>query len=106
MHTVKRSLDRPTLIEFNDWLNDKAEAHEPMKTASGKVKYDEHVSNTATKTKTTSKVFAATTSTNQVKSTPENMPTRKRCVACEEKHLLWRCPVFRKKTQRESKTTC
>ena len=109
MHTVKRSLDRPTLIEFNDWLNDQAEAHKPMKTTSGKVKYDENVSNTATKTKTTSKVFAATTSTNQVKSTPENMP--KRCVACEEKHFLWRCPVFGKKTQREKEqnyllTTC
>ena len=27
-HTVKRSLDRPTLIDFNDWLKDKAEAYE------------------------------------------------------------------------------
>ena len=54
MHTVKRSLDRPTLIDFNDWLKDKAEAHERMKTASGKVKGDENVPNTATKTKTTS----------------------------------------------------
>ena len=35
MHTVKRSLDRPTLIDFNDWLKHKAEAHERMKTASG-----------------------------------------------------------------------
>ena len=43
MHTVKRSLDRPTLIDFNDWLKDKAEAHERMKTASGKVKGDENV---------------------------------------------------------------
>ena len=65
LHTVKHSLDRPTLIDFNDWPKDKAEAHERMKTASGKVKDDENVSNTAIKTKTTSKVFAATTSTNQ-----------------------------------------
>ena len=104
MHTLKRSLDRPTLIDFNDWLKDKAEAHERMKTTSGKVKGDENVSNTAIKTKTTSKVFAATTSTNQVKSKPENMP--KNCVACKEKHPLWRCPVFRKKTPTESKTSC
>ena len=27
MHTVKRTLDWPTLIDFNDWLKDKAEAH-------------------------------------------------------------------------------
>ena len=57
MHTVKRSLERPTLIDFNDWLKDKAEAHERMKTASGEVKGDENVPNTATKTKTTSKVL-------------------------------------------------
>ena len=103
MHTVKRSLDRPTLIDFNDWLKGKAEAHERMKTASGKVKGDENVSSTATKTKTTSKVFAATTSTNQanaqVKSKPGNMPPN--CVACKEKHPLWRCPVFRNKTPTE-----
>ena len=92
MHTVKRSLDRPTLIDFNDWLNDKAEAHERMKTASGKVKGDKNVPNTAAKTKTTFKVFAATTSTNQMKAKTEIMPTN--CVACKEKHPLWRCPVF------------
>ena len=28
MNTVKRNLDRPTLIHFNDWLKEKAEAHE------------------------------------------------------------------------------
>ena len=99
MHTVKRSLDRPTLIDFNDWLKDKAEAHERMKTASGKVKGDEKVPNNATKTKTTSKVFAATTSTNHGKAKTKNMPTK--CVACEDKHPLWRCSVFRKKTPTE-----
>ena len=27
MHTMKDSLDRPTLVDFNDWLKDKVEAH-------------------------------------------------------------------------------
>ena len=31
LHTVRRTLDRPTLIDFNDCLKDKAEAHERMK---------------------------------------------------------------------------
>ena len=97
IHPVKRRLDRPTLIDFNDWVKDKAEAHERMKTASGKVKRDENVSNTATKSKTTSKVFAATTSTNQVKSKLENVPTN--CVACKKKYPLSRCPVFIKRNQ-------
>ena len=99
MHTVKRSLDRPTSIDFNDWLKDKAEAHERMKTASGNVKGDKNVPNTATKTKKTSKVFAATASTNQVKSKPENIPTI--CVACKKKQPMWKCPVFRTITPTE-----
>ena len=99
IHLAKRSLDRPILTDFNDWLKNEAEAHERMKTASGKVKVDENVSNTATETTTISKVFAATPSTNQVNSKPENMLTN--CVAGNEKHLLWKCPVFRKKTPTE-----
>ena len=99
MHTVKRNLDRPTLVDSNDWLKDKAEAHERMKTASGKTKVDENTQSSVTKTKTTSKVFAATASTNQrntnSKAKFDNAPT---CVAFKEKHPLWRCPVFRKKT--------
>ena len=102
MYTVKRSLDRPTLIDFNEWLKDKAEAHERMKTASGKPKSDENPQPSVNKTKTTSKVFAATTSNNQQNSTskpkPDILPN---CVAYKEKHPLWRCPVFRKKTPTE-----
>ena len=99
IHTVKRSLDRPILIDFNDCLNDTVESHGRMMTASGKVKVDENVSNTATETKTTSEVFAATTSTNQVKSKPEKMSTNG--VACQEKYPLWKFPVFRMKTPTE-----
>ena len=85
MHTVKRNLDRPTLIDFNDWLKEKAEAHERMKTASTKTKIDENTQPKVTKTKTTSKVFAATSSTNERKTTTkqksDNLPTN--CVACK-----------------------
>ena len=101
MHTVKRSLDRPTLIDFNEWLKDKAEAHERMKTASGKPKSDENPQPSVNKTKTTSKVFAATTSINQQNNTSKPKPDKPNCVACKEKHPLWRCPVFRKKTPTE-----
>ena len=41
LHTVRRTLDRPTLIDFNDWLKDKAEAHERMKSLPTKVKQAE-----------------------------------------------------------------
>ena len=102
MHTVRRSLDRPTLIDFNEWLKEKAEAHERMKTASGKPKSDENPQPSVNKTKTTSKMFAATTSNNQQNSTSKPKSDRlPNCVACKGKHPLWRCPVFRKKTPTE-----
>ena len=34
MHTVKRNWNRPNMIDFDDWLKDKAEAHERMKASS------------------------------------------------------------------------
>ena len=103
MHTVKRSLDRPTLIDFNEWLKDKAEAHERMKTASGKPNSGENPQPSVNKTKTTSKVFAATASTNQQSnsSKPKSDKLPIKCAACKEKRPLWKCPVFRKKTPTE-----
>ena len=102
LHTVRRSLDRPTLIDFNDWLKDKAEAHERKKSLPSTAKHEESNNVTVTKTKTASKVFAATTYSQQsanAKAKSEKSPNT--CVACKEKHLLWRCPSFRGKTPTE-----
>ena len=49
MHTVKHDLNRPTLIDFNDWLKDKAEAHESMQAATGKPKVEETPAGNVTK---------------------------------------------------------
>ena len=102
LHTVRRTLDRPTLIDFNEWLKDKDEAHERMKSLPNKAKPDESNNVTETKTKTASKVFAATTSSQQsarAKAKSDKPPNT--CVACKEKHPLWRCPAFRAKTPTE-----
>ena len=99
MNTVKRNLDRPTLIHFNDWLKEKAEAHERMKATSSKPRTEEVPANSVTKTKTGTKVFAATTS-NQVKTVPKTR-SEKQCIACKDSHPLWRCSVFRQKTPTE-----
>ena len=102
MHTVKRDLSRPTLIDFNDWLKDKAEAHERMKASSGRPKTEETPTNNVTKTKTNSKVFAASTSNRSTMGTkPSTQKPQANCVVCNDKHPLWRCPVFRKKTPTE-----
>ena len=67
-HTVKRILYRPTLIDFNDWLRDKADAHERMKSASLKTKTEDSINTTTTKTKSVSKVFALIASSSQQSS--------------------------------------
>ena len=101
MNTVKKDLSRPTLIDFNTWLKDKAEAHERMKSSAGKTKLEDSPSN-FTRTKTGTKVFASTsadTSTSGPKAKSSNPLAT--CVACKEKHRLWRCPTFRGKTPTE-----
>ena len=73
-----------------------------MKSLSNKAKPEGSNNVNVTKTKTDSKVFAATTSSQQsanTKAKSEKPPNT--CVACKEKHPLWRCPAFRGKTPTE-----
>ena len=101
MNTVKKNLSRPTLLDFNNWLKDKAEAHERMKVSSGKTKSDESPA-TVTKTRTGTKVFASATSSapsTDRKSKPN--PDQTKCVLCKEVHPLWRCRVFLTKSPTE-----
>ena len=98
-NTVKRNLDQPTLIHFNDWLKEKAEAHERKKAASSKSRSEEVPVTTVTKTKTGTKVFAATTSIQGNAVT--KVKSEKQCLACKDSHPLWRCRVFRQKTPTE-----
>ena len=62
LHTVKKDWSRPTLLDFNDWLKEKAEAHERMKMSSAKPKADESAP-TVTRTKTGAKVSSSAPST-------------------------------------------
>ena len=61
LHTGKKDWTRPPLLDFNDWLKDKAEAHERMKVSSAIPIADKSAS-TVTRTKTGAKVFAAASS--------------------------------------------
>ena len=58
MHTVKKDWSRPTLLDFNDWLKVKAEAHERMKVSTTKPK-SEDSTQSVTRTKTGAEVFAS-----------------------------------------------
>ena len=58
-HTFKNKWSCPTLLEFNDWLKEKVEAHGMTKITSLKPKSDGN-SSAITKKKTALKVFAST----------------------------------------------
>ena len=93
MHTVRHNWQRPTLLDFNNWLKEKAEGHERLRVLNSKAKNEEPV-----KSKTT-KVFAANS---QVTSEAQNKSKFPPCVLCNGSHALWNCAVFKEKnaTQR------
>ena len=80
LFVVKRNWSRPNLIDFNNWLKDKAEAHEQMKNMAGKPKVEE-----PSKTKAVTRVFAST-------STVEKKFEYPSCILCKGKCLV---EVFR-----------
>ena len=97
LNTVMKDWSRPSLVEFNDWLKNKAEAHEKMKASAGKAK-PEDSSSSFTRSKPGTKVFASSSSAQSSPTTAGQSKSPTSCVACNEKHPVWRCNVFREKT--------
>ena len=93
MHTVRHKWQRPTLLDFNNWLKEKAEWHERLRLLNSKAKNEEPV-----KPKTT-KVFAANS---QVTSKAQDKSKFPPCVFCKGSHAVWICAAFKEKnaTQR------
>ena len=94
MQTVKRQWHRPTLLDFNEWLKEKAEGHERLKTINSKVKSEEPV-----KQKVGTKVFANNA---KVSDKTKEKPKFRPCSVCKGQHALWNCAMFKEKnaTQR------
>ena len=94
MQTVRRQWHRPTLLDFNEWLKEKAEGHERLKTINSKSKSEEPV-----KRKVGTKLFASNAkASDKTKEKPKLPP----CSVCKGHHALWNCAVFKEKnaTQR------
>ena len=94
IHTVRQHWQRLTLLDFNDWLENKAEGHERLKSL---VKVEQPV-----KQKVVTKVLAGNT---KVSSKDEKSREKTRfppCSLCKVQHALWNCSVFKEKnaTQR------
>ena len=73
MHTVRHNWQRPTLLDFNNWLKEKAEGHERLRLLNSKAKNEEPVKPKITK------VFAASS---QVTSKAQDMSEFQPCVLC------------------------
>ena len=99
LHTVNRNLLRSTLLDFNKWLQEKAEAHGRMRTISKKASAEEQTS--LGSKKTTSKVIASTTEQRKTTKVSTSQESRKSviCLVCKANLPLWRCTVFEKNTQ-------
>ena len=88
MHTVRHNWQRQTLLDFNNWLKEKAEGHERLRVLKSKAKNEEPV-----EPKTT-KVFAANSQITCMAQDKSEFPP---CVLCKGSHALWICAVFKEK---------
>ena len=96
MHTVKKHWLRPTLLDFNEWLKEKAEAHERMKVLGIKGKVDD--SSSVQRSKTSTKTFSSNSEKSNQKVSSGKSSSASSCVMCKGAHPIWRCESFKKKT--------
>ena len=81
MDTAKKKRSPPTLLEFNNWFKEKAEADEMMKVTKPKT---DDISTAITKTKTSFKVFASTSKADAPTVGRSVLPTQPiKCTACK-----------------------
>ena len=101
LFTVKKHWVKPTLLDFNDWFKEKAEANDLMEQSATKAKPEENITS-VTKTKTASKVFASlcpfAVFASQQRDTKKQTPSSStnaysRCIVCKGNHRLWECRV-------------
>ena len=102
LFTVKKHWVKPTLLDFNDWLKDKAEAHDLMKSTATKAR-TEDTNNTVTRSKVASKAFVTNTQHKSNLKPQQSSPSTSIsiCIVFKGNHRLWVCCVFKEKTPTE-----
>ena len=99
LFTIKKHWVKPTLLDFNDWLKEKAEAHDLMKNTATKARTEDTI-NSVTRSKVASKAFAANTQHKSNLKPQQRSPLTSIsiCIVCKGSHRLWECRVFKEKT--------
>ena len=93
LHTVKRTLHQPSLLDFNNWLAEKAEAHERMRANTPKNRNPENQANVGA-----SQTVRKTLSSNSKASVKKPYRQYPPCVVCNGRHAIWSCSVYKEKT--------
>ena len=99
LFTVKKHWVKPTLLDINEWLKEKAEAHDSMNTTSSKARIEDNTSSVV-KTKVASRTFAANTQSNGTQrpaSVSATSPTP-RCIMCKGNHCIWERKIIKEKS--------
>ena len=99
LHTVKRNLYRPTLLDFKTWLQEKSEARNRMQSTQKKSSMNESAQSGA-KPKFSKAISSNVQSSRDSMSVKTSVPikTFKPCIACKGRHPVWRCAVSIEKT--------
>ena len=71
LFTVKKHWVKPTLLDFNDWLKEKAEPHDLMKQTSSKARTEDN-NNSVVETKVASRTFDANTQNKSTQRPTQN----------------------------------
>ena len=99
LFTVKKHWVKPTLLDFNDLLKEKAEAHDLMKQTSSKARTEDNTKSLV-KTNVASRTFAANTQSKgtQRPASTSATPATPRCIVCKGNNRIWECRVFKEKS--------
>ena len=99
LFTVKKHWVKPTLLDFNDWFKEKAEAHDLLKQTSSKARTEDKT-NSVVKTKVASRTFADNTHSKgtQRPASTSATPQTPRCIVCKGIHRIWECRVYKEKS--------
>ena len=99
LFTVKMHWVKPTLLDCNDLLKEKAEAHDLMKNTATKARTEDTI-NPVTNSKVASKAFAANTQHKSNHKPQQSSPSTSisSCLVCKGSHQMWECRVFKEKT--------
>ena len=102
LFTVKQSLERPSLQEFNTWLQQKAEAHDRMQTVQSQPSSSPIYSKQPSQLPQQSKIKFFKSFSSSTKEKHENSDYQQHlCPMCSGFHLLYRCSKFRNQTPNE-----